>query len=432
MSNPEIVPIQETAVSDTLEQRYKGILGAMGKTDANTLTNGLVMLILEFAVRESASDVHLDPQRDVVRLRYRVDGILKDYLTFSKKDFSVIAQMRVMADFPPHASKAYTAEAGSFEVVAGGHGVRFRVSSFPSVYGDKLALRILYMGANTLSLEHLGFAPDVLSQLKSAIKSPNGIFYVCGVTGGGKTTTLCSILKMLTRPQINIMTLEDPVEYILPGVTQAKINIGTNFNFPDGLRSLLRQDPNIIMLGEVRDLETAEIATRASLTGHLIFTTIHTVSAVGVIARLVDMGIDPYLVSNSTIGALSQCLVRRICTECAKPSVPNLQAISKLLEVLDADTSAIVRTILTAPEGRFVKPVGCPACAGTGYKGRIGLFELLLLNNDLRALIDAKAGKADIYRVAIKRGMRTLLMDGVAKAHAGLTTLEEVLCAVAE
>ena len=423
---------QEMPGSGTLEQRYKGLLDARGKTDANALTNGLLMLILESALRESASDVHLDPQGDIIRLRFRIDGVLKDRLTFSKKDFSVIPQLRVMADFAPQAATAYTAEDGGFEVALCGHNVRFRISSFPSVYGDKIALRILYMGANTLSLEHLGFAPDVLAQLKSAIRVPNGIFYVCGVTGGGKTTTLCSILKILTRPEINIMTLEDPVEYLLPGVTQAKINVGAKFNFPDGLRSILRQDPNVIMVGEVRDRETAEIATRASLTGHLIFTTIHTVSAVGVIARLVDMGIEPFLVSNSTIGALSQCLVRRVCPQCAQPAAPNLQPLGRLLEVMDADTSAIVRTLLTAPEGKFVKAKGCPSCDGTGYRGRIGLFELLLLNNDLKALIDAKAGKTELYRAAIKRGMRTLLMDGIAKAHAGVTTLEEVLCAVSE
>ncbi|HAH31527.1 MAG TPA: hypothetical protein DCL44_04345 [Elusimicrobia bacterium] len=287
------------ALPDTLEQRYKNLLAAKGTTDANALTNGLLKAILEFALREAASDIHFDPQQDMFRLRFRVDGNLRDVLTFSKNDFSVTSQLRVMAGFAPQSATAYTPEDGGFEAIVGGRPVRFRVSAFPSIHGDKLVLRILDMGQNTLKLEYLGFAPDVLEQVQSAIKSPSGIFFVCGVTGGGKTTTLCSILKALTRPEINIMTLEDPVEYTLQGVTQSKINPQAGFNFVDGLRSILRQDPNIIMVGEIRDLETAEIAIRAALTGHLIFTTIHTVSAIGVISRLVDIGIEPFLVSSN-------------------------------------------------------------------------------------------------------------------------------------
>jgi len=420
------------AVPDTLEQRYKSLLAAKGTTDANALTNGLLRAILEFALRELVSDIHFDPSEELIRLRFRIDGDLRDKLTFSKKDFSVTSQLRVMAGFSPQASTAYSPEDGGFEIVLGERHVRFRVSAFPSVYGDKLVLRVLDMGPNTLSLEHLGFAPDILTQMKDAIKSPSGIFFVCGITGGGKTTTLCSILKALTTPERNIMTLEDPVEYMLPGVIQSKINAKAGFSFADGLRSILRQDPNIIMVGEVRDLETAEIAMRAALTGHLIFTTIHTISAFGVISRLVDMGIEPFMVSNATIGALAQRLVRRACAQCAQPSAPDPQAVDRMLAVLDPEAGAVVRSLLTSPEGKFVKTTGCAACNGSGYRGRVGIFELILLNNELKALIDAKARMADLRKAAIRGGMRTLLMDGVAKARAGWTTLEEVLEAVSE
>lgn len=413
---------------EPLEQRYASLLHAKGKTDDNTLTNRLLRAILELALREGASDIHFDPQGDTFRLRFRIDGSLVDKLTFSSKDFSVAAQLRVMAGFPPQAASAYSPEDGGFEVIVGNRSVRFRVSAFPSVNGDKLVLRVLDMGQQTLMLEHLGFAPDVLAQVQSAIKTPSGIFFVCGVTGGGKSTTLFSILKTLNKPDISIMTLEDPVEYVLPGASQSKVSPQAGFNFADGLRSILRQDPNIIMVGEIRDKETAEIAIRAALTGHLIFTTIHTINSVGVISRLVDIGVEPFLVSSSTIGVVAQRLVRRICAECAKPAEPAPQIVRKIV----AHSGPAAKAILTAPDGKFVMEGGCPACNHTGYRGRLGIFEFLLLNNEIKALIDSKASIAELRKAAIKSGMRTMVMDGIIKARAGLTTLEEVSAAVSE
>jgi len=418
--------------TDTLEQRYKSLLAAKGTTDSNALTNGLLKAILEFALREAASDIHFDPQEEVFRLRFRIDGSLHDKLVFNKRDFSVTAQLRVMAGFAPQAATAYTPEDGGFETVVGDRHVRFRVSAFPSIYGDKLVLRILDMGSNTLKLDCLGFSPDVLAQVQSAIRTPSGIFFVCGVTGGGKTTTLCSILKTLTIPETNIMTLEDPVEYRLTGVTQSKINPHAGFNFADGLRSILRQDPNIIMVGEIRDQETAEIAIRAALTGHLIFTTIHTVSAVGVISRMMDMGIEPFLVSSVTVGVIAQRLVRLVCPHCAQSSVPDAMTVSKILKLVDSEVAEAAKTLLSEPGAKFVRPGGCEACKGSGYKGRVGIFELLLPNAEIKALIDAKACTADLRRAAIRSGMKTMLMDGVAKARAGWTTLDEVLSVVSE
>ncbi len=418
--------------SRELDAIYQKFLAARGATEAGALTNQIVRTILEFAVKEGASDVHFDPLEKTFQVRFRVDGELKDRLVLNKTDFSITAQIRVMAGFAPQAATAYSPEDGGFEMPLAGRQVRFRASAFPSIHGDKLVLRILDMGQNTLSLDALGFSADVLARLKSAIQNPSGIFFVCGITGGGKTTTLCSILKTLVKPEVNIMTLEDPVEYELPRVVQSKINPKAGFNFADGLRSILRQDPNIIMVGEVRDVETAEIAMRAALTGHLIFSTIHTISAPGVISRLIDMGIEPYLLSNALIGALAQRLVRRACPKCAVAGPLDPVKAEQLLKTQEPDTANLLRLILNAPGGKFVRPKGCPECHMTGFKGRIGIFELLLMDKEIRTVISSKAALADLRRLAMESGMKTMLMDGVAKVWAGITTLEEVAKAARE
>lgn len=424
--------LKPAPVAAELEQAYKRFLSARSTTDANALTNQLVKTILETAIKEGASDIHFDPGEETFLLRFRVDGELKDRLIFSKKDFSVTAQIRVMAGFPPQAATTYSPEDGGFHLAIGTRNVRFRVSAFPTIHGDKLVLRILDSSQNTLNLAHLGFTTDVLSQLKGAIQLPSGIFFVCGITGGGKTTTLCSILRTLTRPEANIMTLEDPVEYELPGVSQSKINSKAGFTFADGLRAIMRQDPNVIMVGEVRDVETAEIAMRAALTGHLIFSTIHTMSTVGVISRLINMGIEPFLIANAMIGTLAQRLIRRVCVQCAQPALPDPAMVDGLLKFLEPDDANLVRVVLAAPGGRFARGRGCAACGMSGFKGRVGIFELLVLNKEMRDLTAAKSSSSQLRRCAIESGMKTLLMDGAAKAWLGLTTLAEVAKAAQE
>ena len=418
----------EPAAPPSLEQSCQALLAARGSTDANALTNQLVQTILDFAVREGASDIHLEPNGDLLQVRFRIDGALYDRLTISKKDLPITSQLRVMAGFSPQAATAYTPEDGSFQTAAANRPVRFRASAFPTINGDKLVLRILDVGQTALRLESLGFFADTLEKLQAAIKSPSGILFVCGITGGGKTTTLCSILRTLTRPETNIVTLEDPVEYELPRVVQSNINPKAGFGFADGLRSILRQDPNVIMLGEVRDRETAEIAMRAALTGHLIFTTIHTISAVGVVSRLIDMGIEPFLIGNAMLGALAQRLVRRVCAQCAQPSVsPGLDAaVESLAKLLEPDEADFLRSMAATPGGGFLSAPGCPACNMTGYKGRVGIFELLIFNKELQALISAKADGSELRKAAIRAGMKTMMMDAVAKAWAGVTTLDEV------
>ncbi len=415
-----------------LEAAYKRFLAAKGSTDGNSLTNQVVRTVLEQAVKEQASDVHFDPTEQTYQIRFRVDGSLKERLTYNKSDFQISAQLRVMAGFPPQAATAYSPEDGGFELAVAGRQIRFRASAFPSIHGDKLVLRVLDMGANTLNLDALGFAPDVLASLKAAIQAPSGIFFVCGITGGGKTTTLCSILKTLVRPEINAMTLEDPVEYEIPHVVQSKINPKAGFNFADGLRSILRQDPNIIMVGEVRDLETAEIAMRAALTGHLIFSTIHTISAIGVISRLIDMGIEPFLISNALIGTLAQRLVRKVCPHCAQPAPIDQASVESVLKPLDTDSANLVRAAINAPGGRYVRPKGCAECGMVGFRGRVGIFELLLLDKEMRAKISGKSTPDELRRAALESGMKSLLLDGVEKARAGITTFAEVAKAAKE
>jgi type IV pilus assembly protein PilB len=425
-SEEEKAPLVPFGGATTLEDIYKFIRGQLGKSDANALTNQLAVVVLEHSIREGASDVHFEPQGDVIQVRFRIDGELKDRLTFSRKELPVTSHLRVEAGFSPQAASAYSPEDGAFAVTIDKRPVRFRASSFPTIHGDKLVIRLLDMGANTLNLDALGFAPEDLEQLKAAISSPSGIFFVCGITGGGKTTTLCSVLNYLNRPDINIMTLEDPVEYQLARTTQSSVNPKAGFSFADGLRSILRQDPNIIMVGEVRDLETAEIAMRAALTGHLIFSTIHTISTTGVITRLIDMGIPPFLITDALIGALAQRLVRRVCADCAEPVEADSEAADKIVRSLPPEDTKVVLKLIMAPGAKFMKGKGCEKCKGTGYKGRTGIFEMLTLNKTLRDLIAAKTSLAELRRAAVTSGMRTLLMDGVYKAWSGLTTLDEI------
>lgn len=425
-------PPAQKAAPLTLDQVYQQLLTQRGKIDANTLTNQLAAVILEHAYHEGVSDVHFDPQGDLINVRFRVDGNLRDKLAFSKKEFPVTSQLRVMAGFSPQSASAYTPEDGGFAITVDGRSVRWRVSAFPTIHGDKLVIRMLDMGQNTLALEALGFSAPDLAALKNAISAPNGIFFVCGITGGGKTTTLCSILKFVNRPEINIMTLEDPVEYQLPRVIQSNVNAKQGFNFADGLRSILRQDPNIIMLGEVRDLETAEIAMRAALTGHLVFSTIHTISTSGVVARLFDMGLQPFLITDAMIGALAQRLVRRVCSQCVEQVQPSAETVDLMVRTLSPEDMKTVMTMIQTPGGKFVKGKGCQTCGMTGYKGRTGIFELLSLTKPLRQLVASKAPTMELRRAAIAAGMKTLLMDGVGKAWAGITTLEEVRRSTAE
>ena len=374
----------------------------------------LVNLIIIQAIRDRASDVHLEPQEQDLRVRFRVDGILQESATIHKHlQAEVISRAKIMADL--NIATKRIPQDGRFQIKHENAQVDVRVSTFPTIYGENVVLRLLDAASILIGLDQLGFLPEMLNHFKSLIIKPYGIIFVTGPTGSGKTTTLYAALNSINSPEKNIITLEDPVEYHLTGIRQSQVNPKAGLTFATGLRSMLRQDPDIIMVGEVRDLETAEISIHAALTGHLVFSTLHTNDAPGALTRLIDMGVEPFLVSSSIIGVVAQRLVRTICPNCKESYKPSPKIITELgLSSKDVDLV-------------FYRGKGCKACGNTGYKGRLGIFELMILNDRIRELILTRTSTSVIRKAAQEGGMRTLREDGLEKALAGITTLDEVI-----
>lgn len=412
----------------TLEEVFQAALIAKDRgIDLNSISSQVTEEVFRSAVRQNASDIHFDPHKCSINLRFRIDGQLVDQATYIKEEIPITPYLRVKANFPPTAATSYTPEDGRFEMTIDGRAIQFRASAFPTIHGDKLALRVLNVGQQSENVEGLGLAPEVLKELLRIIGSPSGIFLVSGLTGSGKSTTIYNILKILSKPNIHVMTLEDPVEYELPRVNHAQVNPKAGFTFAEGLRSILRQDPNVVMVGEVRDLETAEIAMRAALTGHLILTTIHATTAAGVIHRLINMKIESYVISGSIIGALSQRLIRQVCSQCAQPTPINPNWVESWLKTIDPFHKEALQKIFHNPQSNFLKGAGCAQCRMTGFKGRLGIFELLTANEEMRNLVFKQASLAELRQAALKSGMKTLLMDAVEKAAHGLTPLDEAI-----
>jgi len=365
------------------------------------------------AVQDGATDIHVEPEEKLVRNRFRVDGLLR-YGPHLPKELqgAVTARIKVMANLDIAENRL--PQDGRISFNSGGREVDLRVSTFPTTHGENLVLRILDRSKLVLGLEQLGFAPDQLTNFKRLLMHPNGIILASGPTGSGKTTTLYSGLTYLNSEERNIMTIEDPVEYGIPGIRQSQVNVKAGLTFGAGLRSILRQDPDIIMVGEMRDEETVEIAIRAALTGHLVFSTLHTNDAAGAIPRLTDMGAAPFLVSSALLLVVAQRLVRVICTNCKEEAPP--------------DPVVIRRLGLQAKEGelKVFQGKGCDKCDETGYRGRLGIYEMLIVTPELTPLILERADAGAIRRAARAQGMRTMVEDGIRKAIRGLTTLEEV------
>ncbi len=365
------------------------------------------------AVQDGATDIHVEPEEKLVRNRFRVDGLLR-YGPHLPKELqgAVTARIKVMANLDIAENRL--PQDGRISFNSGGREVDLRVSTFPTTHGENLVLRILDRSKLALGLEQLGFAPDQLTNFKRLLMHPNGIILASGPTGSGKTTTLYSGLTYLNSEERNIMTIEDPVEYGIPGIRQSQVNVKAGLTFGAGLRSILRQDPDIIMVGEMRDEETVEIAIRAALTGHLVFSTLHTNDAAGAIPRLTDMGAAPFLVSSALLLVVAQRLVRVICTNCKEEAPP--------------DPVVIRRLGLQAKEGelKVFQGKGCDKCDQTGYRGRLGIYEMLIVTPELTPLILERADAGAIRRAARAQGMRTMVEDGIRKAIRGLTTLEEV------
>jgi type IV pilus assembly protein PilB len=374
----------------------------------------LVNLIILQAIRDKASDIHVEPEDDSLKIRFRVDGILHEEATIPKQmQAAVLSRMKIMSDM--NIATKRIPQDGRFRLNLEGGQIDMRVSSLPTIFGENIVMRILETTSILIGMERLGFDEQNLEKFKSLIVKPHGIILVTGPTGSGKTTTLYSALNTINTPDKNIITIEDPVEYQMKMVRQSQINPKAGLTFATGLRSILRQDPDIIMVGEIRDLETAEIAVQAALTGHLVFSTLHTNDAPSSLTRLTDMGVEPFLISSSVIGIVAQRLVRTICPNCKQSYTPSKEVIDEIGVQL--------------PKGdlKFYRGTGCKNCKNTGYKGRLGIFEMLMLNDKIRDLILAKTSSTQIKRVAQEAGMRTLREDGIVKMLAGVTTIDEVI-----
>ena len=372
------------------------------------------VMILE-ALRARASDIHLEAAPDGLRVRYRVDGVLHENSHPPRQyQAAVISRIKIMAGL--NIAERRLAQDGRIRLRLTGRELDLRVSITPTLHGESVVLRILDRAGGVRDLAELGMPPRVLDDFERLIRQPHGIVLVTGPTGSGKTTTLYGALQRLNRPGVKIVTVEDPVEYQIDGVTQIPVNPKVGLTFAAALRSILRHDPDIVMVGEMRDRETAEIAIQAALTGHLVFSTLHTNDAAGGITRMVDMGIEPYLVAATVLGIAAQRLVRVVCESCAEEVRPPV--------ALVAEASAGHPDI---PKLRFRQGRGCDVCGGTGYRGRTGLYELMPMNDELRARVVAGAPLADIRALARERGMAPLRAAGWDKACAGTTTLEEVL-----
>ncbi len=372
----------------------------------------LVNLLIEEAIAAEASDIHIEPFEDTLRVRYRVDGILYEQESPPRRlQAALTSRIKIMAEM--NIAERRLPQDGRIRVTAGGRRVDIRVSTVPTIHGESVALRLLDRSSAFMPFDRLGFSAGVAAAFDRLIRRPHGILLVTGPTGSGKTTTLYAALDKINSPDKKIITVEDPVEYQLKGVNQIPVKPKIGLSFASGLRHIVRQDPDVIMVGEIRDLETAEISIQAALTGHMVFSTLHTNDAPGAVTRLQDMGCEPYLLSSVLDGVLAQRLVRRICAACRAPHAPE-----------PADLVAI--GVTEAQGAEIFRGKGCTDCRGTGYRGRVGIYELFVVSEQARRLILQKAPTGTIRRHAMERGMVTLLDDGWAKARAGVTTVEEI------
>jgi len=370
----------------------------------------LVDLILMQAIRDRASDIHIEPFKNKINIRYRIDGVLYEIPPPSRHLLpAIVSRIKILSNLD--IAERRLPQDGAFFVKVENKGIDIRVSTIPAIFGEKVVMRILDKSATPLNLGDLGFNPEELEKFRRAISSPNGLVLITGPTGSGKTTTLYAALNEIKSPHKNISTVEDPVEYRMEGINQVQIKPGIGFTFASALRAFLRQDPDIIMVGEVRDLETAQICIRASLTGHLVLSTLHTNDAPSAISRLMDIGLEPYLISSSLIMVGAQRLVRRLCPECKEAY----------------ETTPVLARDFGIKQELLYKPKGCDFCSHTGYRGRVAIYEIIVVNDKLRELIARGASLSEIKAKSKETGLKSLLESGIKKAEEGLTSIEEVL-----
>ncbi len=375
----------------------------------------LVNAMIARAIAERASDIHIEPEAGRVRVRLRVDGILHEAMSVPKDlQAPVISRIKVMGGMD--VAERRTPQDGRITLIARPQEYDFRISTFPAIHGENVVIRVLEKSAARITLDKLGLQPDVAEEFARMTGAPYGMILTCGPTGAGKTTSLYAALNMINTVERNIITIEDPVEYQLPGVVQGNVNRKAGLTFASGLRTIVRQDPDVILVGEIRDSETAEVAVEAALTGHLVLSTLHANDAAGAAARLIDMNVEPFLVASSIVGVLSQRLVRTVCSRCAAPFVPD----EKILKSLKLNVSA-------GDLAGAMKGAGCEQCGRTGYKGRTGIYELLRMGDDIRSAVISRSSAAAIRHISIEKGMRTLREDAIDKVKMGQTTIEEVI-----
>jgi general secretion pathway protein E len=439
---PSVVLDAINAVYDRAANEHEKLIEDLGTGDLETVAHELeeptdlldaddeapiirlVNSLLFRAVKERASDIHINPEEKDITVRYRIDGVLREVIRSPKRyQASISSRIKIMGDL--NIAEKRLPQDGRIRIKIAGKDVDIRLSTVPTAYGERIVMRLLDKANVVLDLAELGFEGWQLKIMDGLITRSHGIVLVTGPTGSGKTTTLYAGLAKINSPDLNILTIEDPVEIPLRGIGQVQVNPKIDLTFANGLRSFLRQDPDVIMVGEIRDLETAEIAIQASLTGHLVLSTVHTNDAAGAITRLVDMGVQPFLVASSLVGVLAQRLVRVLCKECRVPYVPTRE---------ERDTVGLSDEIWRQAGNPSViyKAQGCPSCRDTGYQGRTGIYELMLVDDDVRQLILKSVDSSTIKRAAVNHGMLTLIQHGAFKVAQGVTTAAEVLSVTAE
>lgn len=383
----------------------------------------IVNQLLEYAVKTRASDIHIEPQEDHTRVRYRIDGILNEKILLPKGVHeALISRIKIMAVLKIDEKRL--PQDGRFTYTYGNQSIDLRVSTVPTVFGEKVVLRLLPKSVKAPSLSELGLRGSSLKNLESQLLRPHGIILVCGPTGSGKTTTLYSVLTKISTTKVNIVTIEDPVEYQITGVNQVQVNPQVGLTFASALRSFLRQDPNIIMVGEIRDTETADLAVQAALTGHQVFSTVHTNSSAGAPPRLLDMGVEPFLLTSALNCIAGQRVVRKICPHCRIKYNAPIEVIENIKSVLG---KLMPTTVQSNPVMTLFKGQGCNHCVHTGYLGRVGIFEVLVVTENISKLILEHASSAAIEEAAVSAGMVTMKQDGYLKVLEGVTTMEEIL-----
>ena len=386
----------------------------------------IVATILRHAVEGRASDIHIEPTRKELRVRFRLLGVLHSSIRLPLKVHpAVIARIKIISDLK--IDEARIPQDGRFSITVDKKFIDFRVSTFPTALGEKVAIRVLDPEVELKTFEQLGLEGKNFETVKQEIKKPHGLILVTGPTGCGKSTTLYTLLRSLNREGVNIITLEDPVEYFIEGINQSQVKPEIGYDFASGLRYTLRQDPDIIMVGEVRDEETAGLVINAALTGHIVLSTLHTINAIGAIPRLVDMGIKPYLISPSVSLIIAQRLVRRLCDKCKKEIKPDLKTKEMILRGVDIFPLSVKKNLKITEPLTIFSPVGCPKCNQSGFSARVGVFEILSMTSQLSEIILKEPSEAEIIKEAERQEMITMYQDGILKVLAGITTMEEVL-----